>query len=622
MDIAADLTITQRIRDARLRMLMSHVSMSCVAAASFIVLSGCLVSWITQAPLKPVVWFWLGASLLILLLRAVRARAYFRASKPEAAHWYPSFVGFLILNALIWVTAPWVLHVSSHPELSMTVVGGLVGVAAMGVLMLNVEFRSSQIWAVSILTSASVYCGYLHGGMIGGFSAISIMAFLMVLLIEAQRTDIRIGEMLWLRFSSEKIVRDRDAALAQAELLNATKSRFLANMSHEIRTPIHSVLGLGRMLEKQALNADGAHQLKLLDHAGQHLLSLVNDVLDFSRLQENRMELHMQAVCLPTFLQDTCDLIRINAQEKGLHIHANIHLLEDCWVQVDPHRLRQILLNLLSNGIKFTEQGQVELVCRVVNEPMSNSVSGTSARHFHFEVSDTGVGIPSDELDKIFNAFHQVDDHMQQRKPGTGLGLSIARALCRAMQGDIVCASKLGEGSRFMFTLPLTCVQLDAAPSLLSGQAEQTSLAPLPMDFEGHVLLVEDNPVITMVTVAELESFGLKVTALENGRQAVEWLKLHKADLILMDCHMPVLNGFEASQAIREWEKKHQYPAAPIVAMTASSEAEDRALSQSSGMDDYLVKPFSRQVLSRVLHKHLTASRQQHQECHPAMKVS
>jgi len=623
VDIATDITITQRIRDTRLRMLMSHVPSSCAASAGFIVLSVCLVRWISQTPLTPVVWSWLGVSLLISLLRASNAIAYARASQPDAARWYPSFIGFLFLNALIWVTAPWVLYIPQHPDLSMTIAGGMVGVAAVGVLMLNVDFRSSQVWAGSILTSVGAYCGFLHGGPIGWFGAFSTMSFLLLLLLEAQRSDSRVGEMLWLRFSSEKIVRDRDEALAQAELLNATKSRFLANMSHEIRTPIHCVLGLGRLLEKQALNAEGSHQLKLLDHAGQHLLSLVNDVLDFSRLQENRMELHKQAVNLPTFLQDTCDLVSINAHEKGVEIRASIDLPDDYWVQVDPHRLRQILLNLLSNGIKFTDKGHVELVCRVVDEPTTSAASLALTRRFHFEVSDTGSGIPPDELDKIFNAFHQVEGHMQHRKPGTGLGLSIARALCRAMQGDIICASKLGQGSRFMFTLPLTAVPLAVDPSLFSNLAEQTLLNRLTTDFEGHVLLVEDNPVITMVTVAELESLGLQVTSLENGHQAVEWMKLHTTNLILMDCQMPVLNGFAASQAIREWEKNFKRKATPIVAMTASSEAEDRALSQSSGMNDYLVKPFGRQTLSRVLDKYLAvATVSQHKESPQVLKVS
>jgi signal transduction histidine kinase/CheY-like chemotaxis protein len=610
VDIATDITITQRIRDTRLRMLMRHVSLSCAAAASFILLSVWLLARISQAPLKPVVWVWLLASLSILLLRTIHTRAYFQEPQPDAMHGYPSFLGLLVLNALVWVAAPWVLHVPGHPELSVTIIGGLVGIAAIGVLMLNVEFRSSEIWAVSILTSASAYCGLMLGGAIGWFSAVSIMAFLGVLLLEAQHTDTRIGEMLWLRFSSEKIVRDRDEALAKAELLSATKSRFLANMSHEIRTPIHCVLGLARMLEKQALDAEGTHQLKLLDHAGQHLLGLINDVLDFSRLQENRMELHMQAVCLPTFLKDTCDLVRINAEEKGLPIHADIDLPEDCWVQIDPNRLRQILLNLLSNSIKFTDQGHVTLVCRVANEPVDTDASPVSAMRIYFEVRDTGVGIPPNELDKIFNAFHQVEDHLQHRKPGTGLGLSIARALCRAMQGDIVCDSELGKGTRFIFTLPLTLVQLEAYPALHAEPSpEQHPPTDLvPSAFNGHVLLVEDNPVITMVTVAELESFGLQVSSVENGRDAVEWVKKHMPDLILMDCHMPVLNGFDASQAIRAWESVHRHKTTPIVAMTASSEVEDRALSQRSGMDDYLVKPFSRHVLARVLSKHLLAA--------------
>lgn len=303
-----------------------------------------------------------------------------------------------------------------------------------------------------------------------------------------------------------------------------------------------------------------------------------------------------------------CRLAAVNGTEKGLDVVLDSTLSVDYMVHADGGRLKQVLLNLLGNAVKFTEQGQV--VMRLRELPHEDGMPS----RISLAVSDTGIGIPEDELARVFDAFHQVDGRYERKAAGSGLGLSIARELCVAMGGELSCASQPGQGSTFECILPLARMQMTAAQA-----AQPVKPAPAPVvakeasqdrakdlgTAQGIVLLVEDNPVNAIVARTELEQMGLCVAHAENGLQALDWLASHEADLVLMDCHMPEMNGFDATRQIRLIEAQRGTSPVPIVALTASTQQEVQQECLEVGMNECLPKPFLRGDLLRVVKRYV-----------------
>jgi len=585
-----DLT-RDRVLQARSRMLFSHVPVVTGIAGGFAALCVMLVHTIRPEGAGQASMTWLALVLGVALLRMVHAVAYFRATDRAHPRWRTGFMGLTLAFSLTWSLALWMLEIDAHIDLQSALVGSTTGLAACGAMMLTSDRLAARLWMVPLLLSGALYCLQLGPGH-GPFGVVAVLGFLTVLWMEGNRSHRRIGELLHLRYQSDHIAQARAQALKEAEELSQAKGLFLATMSHEMRTPLHGILGLSRMLRSDLSGPDAHVRMDLLQSAGQHLLGVINDVLDLSRLQAGRLELHPRDVPLADLVDEVTSLAAVNGAEKGLAVRLQSSLPGDLRVRIDPDRLRQVLLNLLGNAVKFTERGQVTLRLSTRRSRVSQVLS------VRFSVQDTGPGIPGHEVERIFDAFHQVDSGFARRASGTGLGLSIARQICQAMGGDIRCHSVVGQGSRFTFTLRLP----------ISDEAIEPAMAPVStcaddVRFDGLVLLVEDNPVNAMVAEAELQRLGLTVVCRDDGQAALDWLQMHRPDVIFMDCHMPGLSGYEVVQRLRQREHQHGLVPLPVVALTASTQAEDLRLCQAVGMNDQLGKPFMPDDLVRVLRR-------------------
>ena len=380
----------------------------------------------------------------------------------------------------------------------------------------------------------------------------------------------------------------RETALAEAVALAHQRSNFLAQMSHELRTPLNAIIGYAQLLKRDGhpLTERQAAALATIHESGQHLLTLINDILDLARVEAGRMVLHPAAVHLGAFLQVVADIMRVKAEEKGLSFQFAVAPDLPAAVTIDETRLRQVLFNLLGNAVKFTDRGTVSL--RVLPAPGTTDDGTVTLR---FEVADTGIGMSAQQMARLFHPFEQVAD-MTRRAGGTGLGLAISQRLVRLMGGNIEIASEPGGGSTFRFEL---AVQV-AAGSPANLPAQRTIVG-----YEGErkrVLIVDDVPQNRAMLVDLLQTVGFVVAAAENGLDCLVLLDSFKPDLILMDVMMPVLDGNETTRRIRgtpAWGK------VPIVAVTASASSDDEARCREAGADAFLAKPVEHDVLLRTI---------------------
>jgi PAS domain S-box-containing protein len=395
-----------------------------------------------------------------------------------------------------------------------------------------------------------------------------------------------------LNASLEQRVAARTAELAAArdaaEAGSRAKSAFLANMSHELRTPMNGVMGMIELAKRRMADPKGLDQLDKAQHSATRLLSLINDILDLSKIEAERTVLEEIPFDLQHSVEHILSTLGPSATEKGLHLETNIATaLIDMPLSGDPLRIGQILFNLIGNAIKFTEHGAVTL--RLL--PLAETPTRVQVR---FEVSDNGIGISPEAQQRLFSDFEQADNSMTRRYGGTGLGLAICKRLVYLMGGEIGVDSQPGKGSTFWFALPLNKCQPATHPGRTtagSASAEQR----LRQAFAGRcVLLAEDEPINQEISRSLLEEAGLCVTLAPNGAQAVAMARQTTYDLILMDMHMPLMDGLEATQAIRADSPNR---ATPIIALTASAFDDDRTACLAAGMNGHIAKPVHPEML-------------------------
>jgi len=388
-----------------------------------------------------------------------------------------------------------------------------------------------------------------------------------------------------LQLNLEKLEQARIAA----EQANNAKSEFLATMSHELRTPMNGALGMLELLKNTELNAQQMQYATIAIDSTQHLLTVVNDVLDFSRIERGLMQLEPIYTDLGTLFEQIVNSFQLAAQQKHLQlIYRPDPSLTDIRVLIDPARLRQIIVNLLGNAIKFTFAGSVQVIthCEWIN---------TQTVHVEIAVIDTGIGIAEEKQTLIFQPFRQADGSTLRRFGGSGLGLAIVQKLCELMDASIELSSAPGRGSTFR--IEFTTAARVAA--LTTNEPTPSSLLP-----PASILIVEDNAINQMVVANMLESLGLQVKTAGNGIEALNMLEKYPFDLILMDCQMPEMDGYQCTQRIR-CDQRPQLANIPIVALTANAMLEDREQCLAAGMNDYLSKPVTMQILRDKLQRWL-----------------
>jgi signal transduction histidine kinase/CheY-like chemotaxis protein len=546
-----------------------------------LVLGDFLVDWVAH-PAVAVNALRLQAAIPILLA----GLAY--TFLPQARrHWQPVLAGFIVAVSLclFWI----LLRIDAEGGQGLTSWVGVLNFTFLEFycfIVLGLQFRVALIAGLAIL---GAFCATLwwHPGQSGAEVAYWAYHVLTLFLLP-------VGVGWWREFIVRKDYAAQwalEQARQAAEELALVKSEFLATISHEIRTPLNGVLGMNELLLGSGLDREQREWAEAVRISGQHLLALIDDVLDVSKIEAGQLALECVDFDLRQVISEARAMFLQSAQAKGLALQGDLAWqIPECRLLGDPLRLRQIVANLIGNAIKFTDHGHVRLQVSVQAAP------GAGRARVDIAVEDSGIGIPASARERIFERFAQADGSTTRRYGGTGLGLAICRDLARAMGGDIAVQSTAGAGSCFSVAL-----ELPLAPGSGPVRAGVPAFTPGAGPFlRGTVLLVEDHAVNRAVAIGMLRRLGLSWRVALDGAQAIELVRRHDFDAVLMDCQMPVMDGYAASLAIRALPD-YRGAGLPIVALTANAGPEDAARCRACGMDGFIAKPYDLATLAAVL---------------------
>lgn len=574
----------RNIESEQLRLLFDQ-AINVVYGSIAVVLVVALVLWASTDTFWLLIW--VGFSLFINIVRMIFYRQYQRRqpADQDLQKWMRVYLVITFFVGLIWGSSALFMFASQSELYQSVIIITLGGVALIGISVHGSSLKAYAILSVPLLLPAVVseftYADSMHVGL-----GVNILLFSLILFAAARNYNRVILTSLRLR--------EENLALAiKAEVANKSKSEFLANMSHEIRTPLTAIIGYSESaLDNDQTMLERVVALRTIHRNSEHLLNIVNDILDFSKIEANRLETEKVRVNYFNILEEVEDLVSHLAENKGLECGIKYRFPLPAYINSDPVRLKQILLNLCSNAIKFTERGAVSVSVAFVPDQEMLRVC----------VADTGIGISAEQLGRIFRPFEQADTSITRRFGGTGLGMSLSRRLVDLMGGTLDVESSLGHGSTFNLCLP--CAEAEGIPFVesLPDNTERLHQAdPTPRrQLTGTVLLAEDNPENLQLLSMILGKMGVDVMTAVNGEEVVSKAKSHDVDIIYMDMQMPVMSGLEATRTLRE-----QGYDRPIVALTANATSEDRDRCLASGCNDFLTKPINRERLYQVTSEYL-----------------
>jgi signal transduction histidine kinase/DNA-binding NarL/FixJ family response regulator len=578
-----------QVADEQLRLVWSHARIGVLVAAAFAISLGLTLRGIA-APAR-LVDAWLALKLGISLYRGWQGWHSARRA-PHGQRWARPTFAALVVDGAVWGAAGLYVTLWSPWTVTSVVCAMLACIACVATFGLQASARYTAAYVAPMLLPTAIGL-LLRDDVFGELASLGMLMLLGLQLTTAVRSEQRLTEGVRLRLQAEALAQEKEDALKAAMRQSAVKTQFLANISHELRTPLHGILGMAHLLQLELHDAPRKRRVELIESSGAHLLTLINDLLDISRIEAGQFVFRSERHELNAQIEQLVGIYSARTQDKGLSLTVRNELPSPCWVMGDPARFRQVLHNLLGNAIKFTAHGGITL--HIALDAASGLVRA--------EVQDTGLGIAEQDLDKIFEAFQQSDSGASTpASEGVGLGLTIARDIARAMGGEITARSHLGEGATLVFTARLPLV---GPPSELQpAQPTEPALAPSGGALRAcRVLLAEDNDINALVAINFLEIVGgVMVERVNDGQAAVDAaMREPRPDLVLMDCHMPVLDGYEATGQIRLLEQQGHLARLPIIALTATASDAERQDCLSAGMDDFLSKPCSLEDLRHVI---------------------